>query len=95
MQVALFKALKSINIDDDRATEVVTQLEEHLENMIGDATKKLEGKFNGLEAKLDAIKSGQEAQRSQITMFSILIGAIGILMTVAVAIAPTLAKFAH
>ena len=62
--------------------------------MIGDATKKLEGKFNG-EAKLDAIKSGQEAQRSQITMFSILIGAIGILMTVAVAIAPTLAKFAH
>ncbi len=47
MQVTLFKALKSINIADDAATDVVAQVEEHIAMKINEATK-------GLEAQLKA-----------------------------------------
>jgi hypothetical protein len=39
MQVTMFKALKSINIDDTQATTVVEQLEEYVAVKIADATK--------------------------------------------------------
>lgn len=78
--------------------------------MIGDATKGLEAKLDAtrigleasnknLEAKFDATNKSLEArfdaQRGQITMFTVLIGVIGLFMTAAVAIAPTLAKLVH
>lgn len=88
MQVALFKALRSINIDDTTATAVVDKLEEHLEHMIRDATKNLEAQNKALESKLDGL-------RSQLTTFSILLSIIGLGVTVAVAAGPILARLVH
>lgn len=92
MQVTLFKALKSVNIDDAQATAVVDQLEEHLEKMIGDATK-------GLEAKLDATRIGLEAkldaQSKQLNFTNVLLGIVGLGVPVAVAIGPAIAKLVH
>ena len=82
MQVKLFKALKSVNIDDDKATAVVAQLEEHLEKMIGDATKNLEAQNKALENKLDGL-------RSQLTIISVLLTIIGL----AIAGGPIVLKF--
>lgn len=88
MQVALFKALKSIKIDDQTATAVVDKLEEHLEHMIKDATKNLEAQNKALESKLDGL-------RSQITLFSILLSIIGLGVVVATAVGPAIAKLVH
>ncbi len=67
--------------------------------MIGDATKGLEAKLDatriGLEASNKSLEAKIDAQRGQITMFTILIGVIGLFVTAAVAIAPTLAKLVH
>ena len=93
MQVTLFKALKSINVDDEQATAVVAQLEEHLEKMIVDATKNLEAQNKSLEAKLDSTRIGLEAkldaQRTQISFVGGLLGVIGL----AIAAGPIVAKF--
>lgn len=49
MQVALFKALQSIKIDDDRATAVVDSLEAYMKVRVEDAVKPLEAKLTILQ----------------------------------------------
>lgn len=68
MHVALFKALKSINVADAPATEVVDKLDGHVAVKISEATK-------GLEARLDAVKT-------QIDTTNRLITVIGFILTV-------------
>lgn len=46
MQVQLFKALQSINIPDDVATQVVEKLESHIAMKVSDANKALESKID-------------------------------------------------
>lgn len=47
MQITLFKALKSLNLSDEQATEVVEAVEEYIAVKIKEAT-------SGLEAQLKA-----------------------------------------
>ncbi|MGI4878751.1 MAG: hypothetical protein ACRYG4_14825, partial [Janthinobacterium lividum] len=60
----------------------------HLERMIGDATKNLEAQNKALETKIDGL-------RSQLTFTSVLLGIVGLGVTVAVAAGPILAKLVH
>lgn len=46
MQIALFKTLQSINIEDEVATNVVYKMDGHVAMKIAEATK-------GLESKID------------------------------------------
>ncbi|MBB5712401.1 hypothetical protein [Sphingomonas xinjiangensis] len=46
MQVSLFRALKSINIDDEIAAKAVEVVEEHIEMSVARAVKPLEDKID-------------------------------------------------
>lgn len=53
MQVQLFKALQSIKVHDDTATQVVETLESHIAMKVTDANKALEKQLDALSGKLD------------------------------------------
>lgn len=53
MHTALFKALKSIGIDDERATDVVNELEAYMKGRMEDVTKPLEGKIEDLSKTIN------------------------------------------
>ncbi len=99
MQITLFKALKSVNIDDASAKAVVDQLEEHIDTMISNATRPLEAKIDGLrvqvDAKTDSLRSQLDAKtdslRSQLTFNNVLLGIIGL----GIVAAPIIAKLIH
>lgn len=88
MQITLFRALQSIKIDDDRASEVVEAVEEFVAVKIKEATA-------GLEAQLKASTAGLEAQLKAQTW---LIGALGSVIAIGVlvsALAPIITKLIH
>ncbi len=53
MQVALFRALKSANIDDEAAAKAVVVVEEQIDMAVGRAIEPLKQQIAGLELKLD------------------------------------------
>lgn len=53
MQVALFRALKSANIDDDVAEKAVAVVEEHIEMAVARAVQPLDQKISSIELKLE------------------------------------------
>ena len=57
MQLTLFKALRSVNIDDTLATAVVDQLEDYVAVKIADATKNPEAQNKGLEAQIKGLET--------------------------------------
>ncbi|MBB5712827.1 hypothetical protein [Sphingomonas xinjiangensis] len=68
MQVSLFRALKSINIDDEIAAKAVEVVEEHIEMSVAGAVKPLENKIDTLVAlvgtqngKIDALATKVES----------------------------------
>jgi len=61
MEVLLFRALKSANIDDDTAAKVVEALEEHIDMVVGQANKALEAKLDGMKSNMDSMKMSIEA----------------------------------
>jgi K+/H+ antiporter YhaU regulatory subunit KhtT len=61
MEVLLFRALKSANIDDDTAAKVVEALEEHIDMVVGQANKALEAKLDGMKFNMDSMKMSIEA----------------------------------
>lgn len=58
MEVLLFRALKSANIDEETAAKVVEALEEHIDVAIGQANKALEAKLDGIKMSMDAVNKG-------------------------------------
>ncbi len=82
MRITLFRALQGINIPDDRAAAVVDQLETHVESVVNNNIKAVEGKLAGFQATLDAI-------RSQLQFVSLMLGVIGL----AIAAGPIVARF--
>ncbi|MBB3588988.1 hypothetical protein [Sphingomonas sp. BK481] len=80
MHITLFKALKSVSMTDDQATEVVDAFEEYLAVKIKEANAGLEAKITGVEAQLKAI--------------TWLLGFIGVLITI-MGLAPSLLKLTH
>lgn len=55
MQVSLFRALKSINVEDEVAEQAVKVIEEHIEMVVAQAVKPLENKIDTLIAKIDVL----------------------------------------
>lgn len=53
MQIALFRALKSANIDDDAAEKAVAVVEEHIEMAVARAVQPLDQKISSIEIKLE------------------------------------------
>lgn len=50
MQISFFKALKSVKINDDLATEVVNSLEEYVSMTVKEATAPIMAKLDSIEA---------------------------------------------
>ncbi|MET1756474.1 hypothetical protein ABVV53_13605 [Novosphingobium sp. RD2P27] len=55
MHVKLYQALKSVNVSDDAAAEVVDAVEEFLAVKINEATKGLEAKLDATNTRLNAV----------------------------------------
>ncbi|WP_336764088.1 hypothetical protein [Asaia sp. VD9] len=56
MQLPLFKALKTINIKDEQATEIVDSMEDYIAMKMKEATAPLAARIEGLDAKLGALQ---------------------------------------
>jgi hypothetical protein len=62
MQVALFRALTSANVGQDETTAVVDQLGLHVESVVNNNIRAVEGRIAGVEAKLTAVQGKLEAK---------------------------------
>lgn len=95
MQVELFKALKSVNLSDDTASETVAQLEDFIVKKVEDANKEIVAKIDGLIAAERATIAAQSQiialQSRQTTIF----GGILALGSLIIAGATIAAKFIH
>ena len=47
MQITLFRALQSVKVTDDQATAVFERLESHVESVVNNNVKAVEGKLAG------------------------------------------------
>lgn len=91
MHLPLFKALKSLTLDDDRATEVVTSVEEHIAMKIHEANAGLRADIKALDA---TVKGDVGSLRSEIQSLKWLFAAFGTLMVLG-GLAPNIAKLFH
>jgi hypothetical protein len=82
MQITLFRALQRIKIGADEAQAVVDRLETHVESVVNNNIKAVEGKLAGIQASLDAL-------RFQMQIFAVMLGVIGL----AIAAGPIVARF--
>ncbi len=74
MQITLFRALKTISLDDETAEKVVEAVEEHIEMAVGQAVKPLENKIDtlmvqitALSAKIDTVGTGTQTAISNMS----------------------------
>ena len=103
MQVALFRALKSANIDDDEAAKAVVVVEEQIDMAVGRAIEPLKQQIAGLELKLDQriaglevkLESGLKGMQTSIDGLKWYIIGLGSLMTGAIAIGAALTAYAQ
>ncbi|MFC0205317.1 hypothetical protein [Novosphingobium soli] len=102
MQVSLFRALKSANISDDTAEQVVHAFEEHIDMAVNEAMKhydnritamqtvieaKLEAGFKQVEGRLAGIEGKVTGMQTSIDMLKWAVITIGTLNVLAAAIA--------
>lgn len=67
MQVTLFRALRSVNIDDETASKVVDAIEEHVDMAVGQANKTLEAKIDAMQLNMETtMKSGLDGMKTSI-----------------------------
>ena len=103
MQVALFRALKSANIDDEAAAKAVVVVEEQIDMAVGRAIEPLKQQIAGLELKLDQriaglevkLESGLKGMQTSIDGLKWYIIRLGSLMTGAIAIGAALTAYAQ
>ncbi len=103
MQVALFRALKSANIDDEAAAKAVVVVEEQIDMAVGRAIEPLKQQIAGLELKLDQriaglevkLESGLKGMQTSIDGLKWYIIGLGSLMTGAIAIGAALTAYAQ
>ncbi|MET3828388.1 MULTISPECIES: hypothetical protein [Sphingomonas] len=103
MQVALFRALKSANIDDDAAAKAVVVVEEQIDMAVGRAIEPLKQQIAGLELKLDQriaglevkLDSGLKGMQTSIDGLKWYIIGLGSLMTGAIAVGAALTAYAQ
>ena len=82
MQVDLYQTLKSINLTDDQAKLVVASIEEYIDDMVGDATKPLQEKIDGLQRSLEPHMKTQTWVISIIGFTIVALTAIGTLVSI-------------
>ncbi len=91
MQVSLFRALKSANIEDDVAAKAVEVVEEHIDMAVGRAVQPLEHKITGLDLKIGTMESkldsGLKGVQTSIDGLKWYIIILGSLMTTAATVA--------
>ncbi|WP_333574083.1 hypothetical protein [Sphingomonas sp.] len=90
MEVLLFRALKSANIDEETAAKVVEALEEHIDVAIGQANKALEAKLDGIKMSVDAVNKGVDQMRVWMIIITSIIGIVALVGASAAAVAPFL-----
>jgi len=95
MQVPLFRALKSINVEDDTAEKVVDVVEEHIEMAVGLAVKPLETKIDALTVQIGTlvtkIDSVDKGMSTSVTALKWWLGSVTGVLTV-IALATGIAK---
>lgn len=92
MQLPLFKSLQSINIEDDKATEVVEAMEGYIAMRIAEANAPLLAELRSVRAEM---KTENGAVKAEIGSVKWMVGAIGLLLTL-IGLAPTFFKaFGH
>ena len=103
MQVALFRALKSANIDDEAAAKAVVVVEEQIDMAVGRAIEPLKQQIAGLELKFDQriaglevkLDSGLKGMQTSIDGLKWYIIGLGSLMTGAIAVGAALTAYAQ
>ena len=91
MHVTLFKALKSIRIEDDVATVVVDDMQRYVESVVSNGMQAVQGELAALRGETKGLAAGMEALKHQVTLIGILIGIVGL----AIAAGPIVAKLIH
>ena len=81
MQITLFKAVKSVRIGDELATDVVDRLEGYVETVVNNNITRVEGGLVGIKATLEALKM-------QMGVIGAMIGIVGL----AIVAGPIIAK---
>ena len=89
MQITLFRALKSLKLDDVQAAAVVSQLEQHVESAVNANIKAVQGEIKSVQGELVGLRAAIDALRNQMNSISVMMGVIGL----AIAAAPIIAKF--
>ena len=74
MQVDLYQTLKSIKVADDQAKLVVASIEEYIDDMVGQATKPLQEKIDGVQRSLDTQQRSLDTHMKTQTWVISLIG---------------------
>lgn len=82
MQVDLYQTLKSINVADDQAKLVVASIEEYIDDMVGDATKPLQEKIDGLQRSLETHMKTQTWAISIVGFTVVALTAVGTMVSI-------------
>jgi hypothetical protein len=85
----LFRALTAISVADDDATSVVGSFEAHVESVVNNNIKSVEGRMSAMEGKLTGLQASLDALRAQLQFVGVMIGVVGL----AIAAGPAVAKF--
>ena len=91
MQITLFRALQGIKVDDDEAEGVVDRLETHVESVVNNNIKAVEGRLTVLEGRMVSMQASIDALRFQIQFVGAMLGVVGL----AIAAGPLVTKFIH
>jgi hypothetical protein len=98
MQITLFRALKGIRVDGDEAASIVGSLETHVESVVNNNIKAVEGRIATVEGRIIAVEgkivsmqASIDALRFQIQFMTVMLGVIGL----AIAAGPIITKFVH
>ncbi|CDG38953.1 MULTISPECIES: hypothetical protein [Asaia] len=85
MQLPLFKALKTINIEDEQATEIVDSMEDYIAMKMQEATAPLAARIEGLDGRMGALDAKLGALDTKIGALQWTIGIIGAVIAIATA----------
>ncbi len=91
MQITLFKAPTAINVPQDAAAAVVGGIEAHLESVVNNNIKSVEGRMAVMEGELTGLQASLDAVRAPLQFVGVMIGIVGL----AIAAGPIVAKLVH
>lgn len=93
MQVTLFRALKSANIEDEAAAKAVAVVEEHIDMAVSRAVMPLEQKIAGLETTLEKGLKGMQTSIDGLKWYMIGLGSLMTIIATAGAVLTAYAQY--